>query len=108
MASFINQLGHLNPQYIRECRGRLKPRSVVAAIVLSLLFQGLLWLSIINSYSRPDDPSDVLKLCRALSAVIPYARFALGGYYIVDDLTQEARTGTLNFIRLSPRPAREI
>ncbi|MEL6765188.1 MAG: hypothetical protein AAFO87_16360 [Cyanobacteria bacterium J06607_6] len=108
MASFINQLGQLNPQYIRECRGRLKPRSVVAAIVLSLLFQGLLWLSIINSYSRPDDPSDVLKLCRALSAVIPYALFALGGYYIVDDLTQEAKTGTLNFIRLSPRPAREI
>ena len=108
MVSLINRLGYLNPQYLRECRGRLKPRSVVAAIVLSLLFQGLLWLSIVNSYSRTDDPSDWLKLCRALSQVIPYALFALGGYYIVDDLTQEAKTGTLNFIRLSPRPAREI
>ncbi|MBE9062939.1 hypothetical protein, partial [cf. Phormidesmis sp. LEGE 11477] len=51
---------------------------------------------------------DPLEICRALSWIIPYVLFSLGSYYVVDDLTQEAKTGTLNFIRLSPRPAREI
>lgn len=39
---------------------------------------------------------------------MPYVLFVLGGFYIVDDLAKEERTGTLNFIRLSPRPAQEI
>ncbi|MGD1898696.1 MAG: ABC transporter permease [Phormidesmis sp.] len=108
MASLTNRLGYFNPQYLRECRGRLKPRNVMAAVVLSGLFQALLYLSIANSYDYEGRPSDAFEIFRALSSIIPYALFALGGYYIVDDLAHEARTGTLNFIRLSPRPAREI
>ena len=47
MASWVEQLGTLNPQFLRECRGRLKLRSVLATIGLSLFFQVLLYLAIV-------------------------------------------------------------
>lgn len=107
MTSFTDRLGTFNPQFLRECRGRLRPRSVIAAVGLSLIFQFLLYLSVIDvplEY-RAEAYKNV---CRTLTWAIPYSLFVLGGYYIVDDLTREAKRGTLNFIRLSPRPAREI
>lgn len=107
MASFVDRLGTFNPQFLRECRGRLKPRSVIAAVGLSLIFQFLLFLPVIDvplEYRMEAYRS----VCRALTWAIPYSLFVLGGYYIVDDLTREEKRGTLNFIRLSPRPAHEI
>ncbi|PZO54710.1 MAG: hypothetical protein DCF15_11530 [Phormidesmis priestleyi] len=107
MANWIEQLGDRNPQFLRECRGRLKPRSVMAAVGLSLIFQFLLYISTaeIGTAIRV---SDQLNICRTLTFVIPYGLFVLGGYYLVDDLAKEEKSGTLNFIRLSPRPAFEI
>ncbi|MEL7071142.1 MAG: hypothetical protein AAGN15_21195 [Cyanobacteria bacterium J06581_3] len=107
MSSFISRLGNINPQILREYRGRLKPRSVFAAVGLSALFQLLLCFSITDGFDQVF-PERLLDICQALAWIMPYALFALGGYYIVDDLTNEAKTGTLNFVRLSPRPAREI
>lgn len=107
MASWVEGLGSWNPQFLRECRGRLKPRSVFAAVGLSLIFQFLLFISSIDT-SEPVPPEDFGELCQSLSWIIPYALFVLGGYYIVEDLGKEEKTGTLNFIRLSPRPAVEI
>ncbi|NEP54789.1 MAG: hypothetical protein F6K65_40795, partial [Moorea sp. SIO3C2] len=48
--TWINQLGSQNPQFLRECRGRLKIRNVVAAIALSLIAQ----IVIVLWYSQPD------------------------------------------------------
>ena len=107
MSSFTSRLGSFNPQVLREYRGRLKPRSVFAAIGLSALFQLLLCFSVTDGFSKVF-PDQLLEICQALAWTIPYVLFALGGYYIVDDLTNEAKTGTLNFVRLSPRPAHEI
>ena len=107
MSSFISRLGYLNPQFLRECRGRLQPRSIMAAIGLSVLFQLLLCFGVTEGFAV-GGREKMLGICKVLASVIPYALFVLGGYYIVDDLTQEAKTGTLNFIRLSPRPAHEI
>ena len=108
MASLINRIGAFNPQMLREFRGRLKPRSAMAAVGLSLLFQLLVLLSAQDSRVAGPLQIDLTEVVKTLSWTTPYVLFALGGYYIVDDLTQEARTGTLNFIRLSPRPVREI
>jgi hypothetical protein len=114
IAHWVDQLGTLNPQFLRECRGRLKPRNVIAAVGLSLIFQFLLYLSMDAAYVPIDESVETMEalkqmgICRSLSWVIPYALFVLGGYYLVDDLAKEEKTGTLNFIRLSPRPALEI
>ncbi|NJK76806.1 MAG: ABC transporter permease [Microcoleus sp. SU_5_6] len=40
--------------------------------------------------------------------MLPYVVFSLGSYFIVSDLAEEQKRGTLNFIRLSPRPAWQI
>ena len=100
-------MGTQNPQFLRECRGRLKPRSVLAAVGLSLIFQFLLYISI-TGLDGEFDLEEQRDICRALSWIMPYVLFVLGGFYIVDDLAREEKTGTLNFIRLSPRPAQEI
>ena len=107
MASWTDQIGARNPQFLRECRGRLKSRNIIAALGLSLIFQFLLYISIAG-LGGEFDPQRQREVCQALTWLIPYALFVLGGFYIVDDLAREEKTGTLNFIRLSPRPAKEI
>ncbi len=106
MTHWLDQLGSLNPQFLRECRGRLKSRNVLAAVGLSLIFQFLLYIA--NSDAAIPVEIQQQAICRTLTWTIPYALFVLGGYYLVDDLAKEEKTGTLNFIRLSPRPAFEI
>ncbi len=103
----INRLGNWNPQLLRECRGRLKPRSITAAIVLSLVGQTLLGLAFSQQYYNP-----VVErwagLAETITWILPYALFTAGSYYLVSDLNQEEKRGTLNFIRLSPRPSQDI
>ncbi|MEL6247872.1 MAG: hypothetical protein AAFY78_02730 [Cyanobacteria bacterium J06648_16] len=108
MAIWIDRLGDTNPQFLRECRGRLKPRSVIAAVGLSVLFQVLLGLFVFELRIDLEPAEQYRVICRTLTWTIPYALFAVGGYYLVNDLTQEEKRGTLNFIRLSPRPAYQI
>jgi hypothetical protein len=107
MASWIEQLGAFNPQFLRECRGRLKPNSLMATVGISLLVQYLLYISVMDSEFL-SLPERYQQICRTLSWIMPYALFVFGGYGIVDDVAKEEKSGTLNFIRLSPRPAFEI
>ncbi len=108
MSTVIDRLGDTNPQFLRECRGRLKSRSLFAALGLSLIFQVLLGLTAFELRVDLTFPEQCMVVCRTLTWTIPYALFTIGGYYLVNDLTQEEKRGTLNFIRLSPRPAHEI
>lgn len=106
-STFINQVGNWNPQLLREFRGRLKPRSIAATIVISLVGQTLLGLI----FSQQDYQPVVERwtgLAETMMWILPYALFTAGSYYLVSDLNQEEKRGTLNFIRLSPRPSRGI
>ena len=104
----MNQLGNWNPQLLRECRGRLKPRSVVATITLSLIGQTLLVLGIWVAASYSSESRKWFDLFKILTHTLPYILFISGSYSLVGDLTQEERRGTLGFIRLSPRPSHSI
>lgn len=42
MQNFVDRLGNWNPQFLREIKGRIKPRNVFLAIFISLLSQFLL------------------------------------------------------------------
>ncbi|MBW4554214.1 MAG: ABC transporter permease [Aphanocapsa sp. GSE-SYN-MK-11-07L] len=103
-APWIDQLGDWNPQLLRELRGRLKPRSVIAAIALSAIGQLLLFLII----DKLPNQSKWLNIWRSFTYGLPFLLLILGSYLIVSDLTHEENRGTLNFIRLSPRPAWQI
>ncbi|KAI9134099.1 hypothetical protein [Acaryochloris sp. CCMEE 5410] len=106
-STFVNQVGNWNPQLLREFRGRLKPRSIAATIVISLVGQTLLGLGFSQQTYNP-----VIErwagLAETITWILPYALFTAGSYYLVSDLNQEEKRGTLNFIRLSPRPSRGI
>ncbi|MGD1857888.1 MAG: hypothetical protein ACFB2W_26930 [Leptolyngbyaceae cyanobacterium] len=103
---WINHIGNWNPQFLRECRGHLKPRSVIAAVGTSVLLQVLLILSQTSVYN--DIRISARNIFQILTWTLPYFLLVVGGYYLVNDLAQEEKRGTLNFIRLSPRPAKEI
>lgn len=108
-SSWINTLGDWNPQFLRECRGRLKPRSVLATVTLSFLAQLLLFLSYWQGaqWIRKDE-IDWVGLCNNMTWFMSYGLIIVGCYFLINDITQEDRLGTLNFIRLSPRPSQEI
>ena len=104
---FLNRVGNWNPQLLREFRGRLKSRSIAATIVVSLVGQTLLGLV----FSQETHKSVVGRwagLAEAMIWILPFALFTAGSYYLVSDLNQEEKRGTLNFIRLSPRPSRGV
>lgn len=105
---WTNRIGNWNPQFLRECRGHLKPRSIIATLGSSLLFQVLLCLFFLRTEGQIPITDRWLYLCRFLTWTIPYFLLIVGSYYLVNDLAQEERRGTLNFIRLSPRPANDI
>ena len=105
---FIDRLGNWNPQLLRELRGRLKPHTVIAAVSFSVIFQIILLLITSSSNSRPVAESRWLDLWKIITWMLPYVTFTLGSYSIVNDIGQEQKRGTLNFIRLSPSPAWQI
>ncbi|MEB3213178.1 MAG: hypothetical protein VKL39_17635 [Leptolyngbyaceae bacterium] len=107
--TWLDQINAWNPQLVREWRGRLKARSIIAAIALSLIWQLLLFLALLRANFLTGDIRDEWRdIWRAMSWGFPYLLFSLGGYYIVSDITQEEKRGTLNFVRLSPRPGWQI
>ncbi|HEY9619637.1 MAG TPA: hypothetical protein V6C78_04665 [Crinalium sp.] len=106
-AAWIDRLGYWNPQLLREYRGRVKTRTVIAAIFLSGIGQLLLLVAFLQQEQQPL-PQRWASLWTAITWLLPYLLFTVGSYYLVSDLTQEDKRGTLNFIRLSPRPAWQI
>jgi ABC-type transport system involved in multi-copper enzyme maturation permease subunit len=115
-STWLNTLANWNPQLLREFRGRLKLRSVLAAIALSLIVQLLMVLGVISAIDYP--PTGVSKilwekekwrdLWESMAWMMSYILFAVGAYFLVNDISQEERSGTMNFIRSSPRPPYQI
>jgi hypothetical protein len=108
MNEWINQIGNWNPQLLREWRGRLKLQTLLATFLLSFSVQLLLFLAAHEESADLSFAVNWNEIWVPLSWIFPYILFTVGGYFIVSDLTQEEKRGTLNFIRLSPRPAQEI
>jgi hypothetical protein len=122
--NWLNELGDRNPQLLRELRGRLQPRSVLATIgilaisqILLVIFFNSLLPSVDNRYSvyclsQVNCTPNWLRwwgdLFKALTYIIPYALYIPGAYALVNDISQETQKGTLNFLRLSPRSSRNI
>lgn len=106
-SSFAKNLGRWNPQLLREFRGRIKTRTVIVAIAFSALFQVFLML-LTDPASRTAPANGWLDVWKIITWMLPYITFSLGSYFIVSDLAEEQKRGTLNFIRLSPRPPWQI
>jgi len=133
--NLLDQIGDWNPQLFRELKGRLKSRNVLIAIGLSLMAQFLL-LNFFNnqlpgvgrSYSKycaeyNNTTYDCAKqagvylvdwtmwwrdIFITLNWGIILVVMLAGVYLLINDLDQEERRGTLNFIRLSPQRSRSL
>jgi hypothetical protein len=116
------QFGDWNPQLFREVKGRFKSRNVLAALVLSLLGQFCLFLHFYRSkfgdasileYAFLKDDSIQLRLWwfdifHLLFRFAFLLLMVLGSYLLTEDISGEARRGTLTFLRLSPQSSRSI
>ncbi len=109
MNTWVEQVGNWNPQLLREWRGRLKVRTILATLGLSAVLQFLAVL-MNPSYSPIQSPSvDWADLFETLTWLgIPYLFLAWGSFLLIQDFTQEAKRETFNFIRMSPRSGFQI
>jgi hypothetical protein len=107
---WIERIGNWNPQFLRECRGRLKTRTILVAIAASVIVQIMILMSFnqFRNYFSQTPQQNWLDLFRSLTWIFPYFLFLSGSYMLISDVTQEERRGTLNFIRLSPRTSQSI
>ncbi len=126
--TLLNRIIDLNPQWVRELKGRLKPRNIVLVSAVSLLSQFLLliffYIQLPHGEYIPNyryaitlDNSKIidtnwqawwLDILRSLNWLIPLALILAGIYMLIQDIATEERRGTLNFIRLSPQSSYSI
>ena len=134
MLTLIDKIGDWNPQLFRELKGRLKPFPVLIALATSLATQLIIFLYQLRefpgenyqSYRKyckvkyfsicPTDEIDMQLwwhdhweyMFLTMSVIFIFTLLVAGTYLIVNDLSQEERRGTLNFIRLSPQSETSI
>ncbi|MEL7038925.1 MAG: hypothetical protein AAFO04_25450 [Cyanobacteria bacterium J06592_8] len=102
--TLLNPIRELNPQLLRELKGRLNLRSLTTAIVLSLISQFVIFqLVIVESVKYTWFNVFTLLSLSSMAAVL-----AIGTYMLIRDLDEEERRGTLNFLRLTPQSATRI
>ncbi|ERT06129.1 putative membrane protein [Lyngbya aestuarii BL J] len=88
-----------NPQLLRELKGRLKSRNIIAVVALSLLAQ----IGAVHGLKY-----EWFDIFLVLSLGAMSATLAIGTFILVSDLDEEERRGTLDFIRLTPQSATHI
>ncbi|NJK34546.1 MAG: hypothetical protein HC919_06115 [Oscillatoriales cyanobacterium SM2_2_1] len=119
-ADFLERLGDWNPQLLREIRARVKPRTLLVAIVASVVLQILMFAAFAQVPLPPECWGEGEGFCPVtgqllwrvqfyiLSVLIPLWLYVLGGFTLVDDLSREEFRGTLSFIRIAPRSSSSI
>lgn len=144
IATSIERVTETNPQLAREWKGRLTPKNLTIATIISIVGQALVYLYFrdllpaaqgFNRYCTASPPPNFpgyspypnhfciqdlngqwmildelwwLDIFTFLSIVGIFALLVVGTYQLIADISTEERQGTLNFIRLSPRSARDI
>ncbi len=118
---WLDRIGDWNPQLLREIRGRLKFRTLIAVISISLLMQIVMILFFTQLTPGGVCTGSLRDPCifvpwdrwwtnqfRILSWLMPLILFSNVVYTLIADLLQEEKLGTFNFIRLSPRSSGSI
>ena len=131
----FEQVGRLNPQLLREWQGRLRWRNLIITGLLSFVIQSVLFFQrytqlpvayqgshgyclttlengkcLTNANNQPiiNWPFLWADIFHDLSLVLVWGLIVGGVYLLAADLAKETRRGTLNFLRMSPQPGRQI
>jgi ABC-type transport system involved in cytochrome c biogenesis permease component len=92
----IDRIGDWNPQLFRELKARVSPRTVLATSLVSIGIEFLL-LGILPS-------SNLL----VTNQWIYSGLILIGVYFLIADLERERKSGTIDFIKLTPQSGRSI
>ncbi|TVQ47153.1 MAG: hypothetical protein EA365_03975 [Gloeocapsa sp. DLM2.Bin57] len=126
----INQLGEVNPQLLREIKGRFTTVNLGIVIGVSLVTQLFIYL-LYQSYLPKNEGWNRycqteycfqdfhgkwaiitklwwLDIFTAMSIIGMIFLMVVGTYLLVADIANEAKKGTLDFIRLTPTQAKTI
>jgi ABC-type Na+ efflux pump permease subunit len=103
---WLDRIGDYNPQLMRELRGRLKPKFVVATVGVAIGLHAFCFFlsSRFVGSAYTDSLSLVLLWYRFLSPIT----IALASHQLIDNLAGEVQQGTINPLRLSPQSSGQI
>jgi hypothetical protein len=101
----LDRVGDLNPQLLRELKGRLTSSSFTTTLIASGLGQTVISLLLFSDRSKDRFSSDMFQ---CLNWLMPICLIIGGIYTLIWDLNQEEKRGTLNAIKLSPQSGRSI
>ncbi|NEP10446.1 MAG: hypothetical protein F6K14_09555 [Symploca sp. SIO2C1] len=110
-SKLLNQLGEWNPQLYRELKGKLKLRNLFIIVGASLITQFLLLAVAYEQHLHAYNYQSGIEwefIFRPLNWMLPFLLLVCGVYQLSQDLAQEERKGTLNFIRLSPQSSQSV
>lgn len=117
LLTLFDRIGESNPQLFREIKGRFIPRNLWVTFFCSSVAQIFLFLSFSKqnciSYTGSECTSFNLEISwqiiyRILNWILPILLITNGVYGLINDVAQEQRKGTLNFIRFSPQSTQSI
>jgi hypothetical protein len=103
---WLDRIGDYNPQLMRELRGRLKPKFVVATVGVAIALHAFcffLYSQLVESGS-----SDILSIVLLWYRFLSPITIALASHQLIDNLAGEVQAGTINPLRLSPQSSSQI
>ncbi|MEA5515270.1 hypothetical protein [Nodularia sp. UHCC 0506] len=103
MPNFSSKLNELNPQFLRELKGRLKPRTLLLAIIISFIAQ-----VIFIEQATINDTRFYQVVFDWFSLIAVSVLLVSGSHALINDIANEEKRGTLNFIRLSPQSSQSV
>ncbi len=105
LTKITDRIGDWNPQLLREFSGKITRTSTTFILISSALVQalGCLWL-----FGGNVSEQRLLTGFHFLNWSIPLLTILGGIYSLLADFNREQKTGTLNFVKLSPQPGRTI
>jgi hypothetical protein len=96
----FDRIGDLNPQLMRELRGKLASSNVQLTLISSIIIQGFLVILLVTATA----PAIVLLWLMGLQQIT----IVMGCYQLIKNWTIEEEQGTFNPLRLSPQSAWSI
>ncbi|HAZ49863.1 MAG TPA: hypothetical protein DDW76_23570 [Cyanobacteria bacterium UBA11369] len=117
LIALFERIGESNPQLFREIKGRFITRNLWVTFLSSSIGQFLLLLSCSKQTCISYNDGECAQvnwefhwqiIYRLLNWVLPILLITNGVYALINDVAQEERKGTLNFIRFSPQSSQTI
>jgi hypothetical protein len=106
--TLLDKIGDSNPQLLRELKGRVTQKKAIISLGISAIGQLFFYFNFANNegvfYSVYWNSYLFITL-----SIVGIICLSVGGVYLlIDDLYQEEKRGTLDFIRLSPQTSKSI